>query len=40
MIEWNLIAKEEGLVRGHRLDHIDRNGLGAILDFLNEITDA
>src|SRR5690348_8369495 len=40
MVERNLVAEEEGLVGGHRLDHVDRQRLGATLHFLDEFGNA
>ena len=36
MIEWNLVAEEERLVGGHGLDHLGRQRLGAVFQFLNQ----
>jgi hypothetical protein len=39
MIERKLVPKEEGLVGGHRFDHLGRQRLGADLHLLNELGD-
>jgi len=37
MIERNLVAEEERLVRGHRFDHVRDQGVGAVLHFLDQL---
>src|SRR5689334_8191724 len=40
MVERNLVAKEEGFVGGHRLDHVNRQRLGAALHLLDKLGNA